>query len=198
MSDIVSVLPNDGQLISRLQSGDLESLGLLYKRHSARVYRTALAITRDSPAAEDILHDCFLRIHKYAHRIDNSLPLEPWLYRVTVNLAYTFEKRKKRWQTPLDAVLNQLVNPPRLSPERQAEMRDVQDTVFEAIAALSFSHRTVIVLYYLNSFSLKEIALILDCPVGTVKSRLHYGRACMQRKLEAGRRVTPEVVYEFT
>jgi len=193
----MSVLPSDGQLVVQLQSGDLDALGILYERFKTRVYRIALTVTRDPLAAEDILQDCFLRVYKYAHRIDSSLPLEPWLYRVTINLAYSWEKRKKFWQTPLDGVLDRLASPKRLSPERQAEASYMQSQVMEAISSLSFNQRAVIVLYYLNSFSLKEIALVLDCPVGTVKSRLHYGRENLQRKLETGRKLTPEMIYEF-
>ena len=187
----------DGQLIVRLQGGDLESLGVLYERHKTRVYRTALAITHDPSAAEDILQDCFLRIYKYAHRVDTSLPLEPWLYRVTVNLAYSWETRRNRWQTPLDGVIDRLVSPKRLSPEWQAEASDIHRKVAEAVVSLNLNQRVVVVLYYLNSLSLKEIAFILDCPVGTVKSRLHYGRENLSRKLKVGRKLTPEMIYEF-
>lgn len=193
----MSVLPSDGQLITQLQSGEIDVLGVLYERHKARVYRTALVITRDPLAAEDILQDCFLRIHKYAHRIDCSLPLEPWLYRVTVNLAYSWETRRKRWHTSLDVVLDRLASPARSSPELQAEMSEIRDKVMDAVFSLGFHQRIVVVLYYLNSLNLKEIAYILDCPVGTVKSRLHYGRENLLRKLETGQSVTPEMVCEF-
>lgn len=188
---------SDGQLISRLQGGDLDALGILYERYKTRVYRTALAITRESSAAEDLLQDTFLRLHKYAHHIDNSLPLEPWLYRVTVNLAYTRETRRKRWQTPLDGVIDKLTSPARHNPEWQAEMNELQTKILSAIASLNFNQRTVVVLYYLNSLSLKEIAFILDCPVGTVKSRLHYGRENLFQKLEVGRQSNQDMVYEY-
>jgi RNA polymerase sigma-70 factor (ECF subfamily) len=187
----------DGQLVAQLQAGNLEALGGLYERHKLRVYRTALAITHDPSAAEDILQDCFLRIFKYAHRIDHTLPLEPWLYRVTVNLAYSRETRRRRWQMPLDGVIDRLVSPMRTSPEWQVEMSDIHARVIEAIKSLSLNQRVVVVLYYLNSLSLKEISFVLDCPVGTVKSRLHYGRENLSRKLGAGRKLTPEMIYEF-
>lgn len=187
----------DGQLITQLQAGELDALGVLYERHKTRVYRTALAVTHDPAAAEDILQDCFLRIHKYVRSIDSSLPLEPWLYRVTVNLSYSWETRRKRWQIPLDGVIDRLTTPHHHSPEWQAETSEIHRRVIEAVVSLSFNQRIVIVLYYLNSLNLKEIAFILDCPVGTVKSRLHYGRENLYRKLEAGRKVTPEMIYEF-
>lgn len=188
---------SDGQLVAKLESGDLNALGTLYERHKTNVYHTALAITRDPAAAEDILQDCFLRLYRYAHSIDKGLPLRPWLYRVTTNLAYNWERRKKRWQTPLDDMLDWLVSPIQCSPERRAEMSDVQSQVMDALQSLNTNQRIVIVLYYLNSLNLKEIASILDCPVGTVKSRLHYGRKTLRRKLRARYKAASEVAFEF-
>jgi RNA polymerase sigma-70 factor, ECF subfamily len=190
-------LHSDGQLVERLQGGDLESLGVLYERHKTLVYRTALAVVQDPSAAEDILQESFLRLNRYAQRVDSTLPLEPWLYRVTVNLAYSWAKRRRRWQVPLDGVIDYLLSPKSSSPEWRAEMSEVQSRVMEALYSLSLNQRIVLVLHYLNSLSVKEIAYILDCPVGTVKSRLHYGRENLLRKLEAGRKLTPEMVYEF-
>jgi RNA polymerase sigma-70 factor (ECF subfamily) len=187
----------DGQLIAELQGGDLDALGALYERHKTTVYRTALAITHDPSAAEDILQDCFLRLYKYAYSIDRSLPLRPWLYRVTTNLAYNWERRRKRWQTPLDDVLDWLASPFQASPEWRAEMSDVHSQVMDALRSLSPNQRIVLVLYYLNSLNLKEIASILDCPVGTIKSRLHYGREALRHKLETSQRAVSELAFEF-
>jgi RNA polymerase sigma-70 factor (ECF subfamily) len=74
----------------------------------------------------------------------------------------------------------------------------LQRVIQKTIASLSFEHRVVIVLFYLNGFSLDEIAYILDCPVGTVKSRLHYARRNLRHKLERDRYWSPEVAYEFS
>ncbi len=81
-------MADDLLLIRKLQAGEMEALGTLFERYSTAVYRTALAITRDERAAEDILQECFLRMYTYAASIDPKRPLRPWLYRVTVNLAY--------------------------------------------------------------------------------------------------------------
>lgn len=191
------VCSSDEQLIAKLQSGDLNALGALYERHKTNVYRTALAITHDPSASDDILQDCFLRLHKYAHSVDRSLPLQPWLYRVTTNLAYNWERRRKRWQTSLDGVLDWLVSPISYSPEWRAEMSDMQSQVMDAILSLNTNQRIAIVLYYLNSLDMKEIASIIDCPIGTVKSRLHYGRKNLRRKLKARHRATSELAYGF-
>ena len=199
LSEVEGEVPeclDDGCLVARLQAGDLNALGILYERHKTRVYRTALVITHDPAAAEDILQDCFLRLHKYAHSVDSSLPLKPWLYRVTVNLAYNAEKRSKRWQTALDGVVERIAGPVQHSPEWQVEMRDVQRQMMDAISSLNINQRIVIILFYLNSLNVKEIALILNCPCGTVKSRLYYGRENLRRKLEAGYRTAFRMAYK--
>ncbi len=193
----MTVPASDGQLVSRLLAGDIEALGVLYQRHKTPVYRTALSVTRDPSAAEDILHDCFLRLHRYAHRIDTTRPIKPWLGRVTVNLAYTWVKSMKRWQTSQVGTLDWIAGPDSQCPEWKAEMNDIQSKVIEAVSSLSFNQCIVIALYYLNSFSLKEIAQVLNCPVGTVKSRLYYGRENLNRKMEAGSTVTPEMLHVF-
>jgi RNA polymerase sigma-70 factor (ECF subfamily) len=184
-SSLMTAITDDGEVVLRLQGGDLEALGELYDRHKTSAYRTALAITHDPIAADDILQDCFLKLYRYADTIDPTRPIKPWLNRVTVNLAYSWAKRKKRWQTPLDCVQQKLVNPPHTSPERQVEWADTQNEVIQAITCLEIHHRIVIVLYYLNSLNIDEIATILNCPVGTVKSRLHYGREKLRAQLSA-------------
>jgi len=189
---------DDGELIARLQSGDLDALGGLFDRHRLKVYRTALAVARDPAAAEDITQDVFLRLHRNAVRIDRSLPLMAWLYRVTVNLSCTWLARRSRWFAPLEEVVERLVSPARLTPEREAERSEEWRVVEQAIAGLPVSQRVVLVLYYLNDLSLIEIAEIVECPVGTVKSRLHYGRENLRRKLDLGVETLPGVVYEIT
>ena len=190
-------LSEDGQLISQIRQGNILALKALYEKYRVQVYRTALAITRDREAAEDILQDCFLRVYTYIDRLDGSLPLSPWLYRVTVNLSYNWANRRRRWLQPLDEVIDRLVAGPRTLPESVLERGELQRVIQKTIASLSFEHRVVIVLFYLDGFSLNEIAYIMDCPMGTVKSRLHYARRNLRHKLERDRRLSPEVAYEF-
>jgi RNA polymerase sigma-70 factor (ECF subfamily) len=136
-------------------------------------------------------------LYTYAGQVNPALPLAPWLYRVTVNLSYTWVTRRKRWRVPLEDIIDQLIGPTKHNPEPVAERRDEQRVMQRAIDALAFSQRVVIVLYYLNGLSLQEIADILGCPVGTVKSRLHYGRENL-RELLKGEAQALEVQYEFT
>jgi len=176
----------DLQWMTRIRGGDLEALGALYDKYRLQVFRTALAITRDYAASEDILQECFLRLNAHAARIDATLPLLPWLYRVTVNLSYSYVSRDARRKVSLEGLidhLEQLAAPARHAPEAQAERRDLETCVRDAVQSLPFHQRAVVVLYYVSGLDLKEIAFILDCPVGTVKSRLHNSREALRKQL---------------
>jgi RNA polymerase sigma-70 factor (ECF subfamily) len=189
----------DGCLVARVRDGDLEALGELYARYKTQVYRTALAITHDERAAEDILQEVFLRIYAYADSIDEAVPLGPWLYRVTVNLSYSWANRFKRWFYSLQGTLEGWTRSPHWLPEATTEEQEQRQMLQQAIDALPANHRVVIVLYYLEGLSLKEIAYVAGVPEGTVKSRLYYAREKLRKTiLEQERRLVPEVAYDFT
>lgn len=191
-------LKTDAELVSELQNGSLEALGALYDRHRQLVYRTALAVTGDTEAASDLLQDVFLRLHRFAARVDTARPLEPWLYRVTANLSYTWVKQHQRWYQPLEDIAEWFAGGKRNSLQQMAEMDDELRQVSQAISGLILPQRMVVVLYYLNDLSVQEISEILDVPVGTVKSRLHYGRQALKKQLGLQPDQRPEVQYEFT
>ena len=190
---------SDRELIVQLCQGSLEALGLLYDRYQRMVYRTALAITGDPDAAADLLQDVFLRLHRFVRRIDPERPLEPWLYRVTTNLAYTWVKRHNRWTKSLEDIAEWLVSGRKNSPLSQVELNDTWAQVQQALSSLPLPQRVVVVLYYINDLSLQEISDILEIPVGTVKSRLHYGRLALKEHLDLlSGEGKPEMQYEFT
>lgn len=188
---------SDQELVLQLQAGSLEALGDLYDRHRQTVYRTALAITGDPDIASDLLQDVFLRLHRFAARIDPQRPLEPWLYRMTANLAYTWLKRERRWLRPIEDLADWLAGSAMNATYAVVELRDDWARVQQAVSLLPLSQRVVVVLYYLNDLSLQEIAGILDVPVGTVKSRLHYGRQFIKKKLGLESGSGSETVPEF-
>lgn len=188
----------DRDLILQLQAGDLNALGALFDRHRHLVYRTALAITNDPEVASDLLQDVFLRMHRFSHRVDPERPLAPWLYRVTTNLAYSWMKRRNRLTRVLKELAEWLSRERRLTPHQYAERDEEWRWVQQAVASLPLPQRVVVVLYYMDDLSLQEIAEILDIPVGTVKSRLHYGRRALRKQLGQKREMLSEVNYEFT
>lgn len=186
----------DAALIERLRGNDLDALGLLFDRYYPQVYRTAVGITHDSAVAEDIAQDCFLRLHHYANRVDTSLPLAPWLYRVTVNLAYTWITRRQKRRVSLEALVDHLTAPPASAPDQLAEHNELHAEVRRAVEELPFNQRAVVVLHYLSGLSLEEIAVVVECPLGTVKSRLYYARETLRRKL-GGVSVESEVAHGY-
>ncbi len=189
----------DSVLIKRLQEGDLEALGELYEEHKSLVYRTALTITHNEHAADDILQECFVRLHTYAASVDSERPLKPWLYRVTLNLAYDWSS-KSRWTQTVDDVVEWLTDLPSPfpAPDVRTEEEETSKLVREVIKELPPSHRSVVVLYYLENLSLEEIGKILELPCGTVKSRLYYARERLRKALIRRQRPVPEMSYEFT
>lgn len=188
---------SDKSLILDLQQGNLDALGALYDRHRQLVYRTALAITTDDEAAADLLQDVFLRLYRFADRIDAARPIEPWLYRMTANLSYTWLKKRHLWLRALREMAEWLAREKGPTPHHQAELTEAWDQVRNALAVLPVQQRVVVVLYYLNDLSIHEIARILDIPVGTVKSRLHYGRLALKEQLGLQGGVFPEAYYEL-
>lgn len=186
----------DRSLVLRLQEGDLESLGDLYDRHRQLVYRTALAITGDPEMASDLLQEVFLRLNRFAHHIDVDRPLQPWLYRMTANLSYTWLKKRNRWLRFVREVSDRFIVDKRPSPHALAERDESWQWVRQAILALPIQQRLVVVLYYINDLSIQEVSEVLEVPVGTVKSRLYYARKLLKKHLASQEEALLKVLYE--
>lgn len=192
-------MPTDKELVLELQRGSLEALGFIYDRHQKMVYRTALVITGDPESAADLVQDVFLRLYRFSDRIDPERPLEPWLYRITANLSYTWIKKNRRWLPSLEEVAEWLAGTVRVETNTSHEYNDDWQQITTAIYALPAQQRMVVVLYYVNDLPLQEISEILDVPVGTVKSRLHYGREVLKRHLGVSQNERfSDLKYEFT
>jgi len=189
----------DGVLVARVRDGDIDALGELYERYKTKVYRTATAITHDERMAEDILQEVFLRVNRYADSFDQTQPFEPWIYRITVNLSYSWTNKAKRWVNFFQNAIERLKAPSKRDPERVTESREQRELLRRAIDALPDSHRVVIILYYLEGLSVNEVAYALGVPGGTVKSRLYYAREKLKEAItEEQGGVLSEVVYDFT
>jgi RNA polymerase sigma-70 factor (ECF subfamily) len=188
---------DDGDLVPRIQDGDLSAFEALYGKYKDELYRTALSITRDRGAAEELLQDCFLRAYDHIEAVNGYPSLRPWLHRIIVNLSYNWAAKKRLHLVSFEEVFDRLLSVPRSSPERAFERQELLQLVDEAIKALGMPQRVVVILFYLQGFSLDEIAYVLDCPVGTVKSRLHNARRALRRRLGADLRISREMAYEL-
>ncbi len=183
---------SDKELVEGARAGDTDAFDLLFYRYRDGIYRVALAVTRDPSAAEEILVDTFARAYRALARLDPYHSLRPWLYRVALNLSYNRRPHGRYSTQPLEDASDHVVDAEEVSPQGLAERGEVQRAVLEAIDGLSFKHRVVVILHHLHGMDLAEIAEIVDCPVGTVKSRLHYALRRLRTSLLADRRIELE------
>jgi RNA polymerase sigma-70 factor (ECF subfamily) len=105
--------------------------------------------------------------------------------------------KRRPWFVSVEEMIDRLVAAPQLSPEYAYERGELHQRLYEAINSLNIHHRLVVILFYLQGFSLTEIAYILECPVGTVKSRLHHARKSLRRKL-AGEKTVVREAYDLS
>lgn len=185
---------SDRELVNAARAGDTAAFDALFYRHRDGIYRAALAVTRDGGAAEEILVDTFARAHRAIARLDPRDSLRPWLYRVALNLALNRRPRPRSFAlAPLEDAVDSVAAGEETSPESAAERSELQHIILAAIDGLSPKHRAVVVLHYLHDLDLAEIAEIVGCPVGTVKSRLHYALRRLRTHLLTESRVAIEL-----
>jgi RNA polymerase sigma-70 factor, ECF subfamily len=174
----------DRELVYAARAGDTGAFDALFYRYRDGIFRLGLAITRDPSAAEEIVVDAFARAHRALARLEPDDSLRPWLYRVAVNLSYNRRPRKNIVLSPLDDA-SDLALGNEESPSSLAEQAELRRLVLAAVDLLGPKQRVVVVLHYLNGLNLAEIAEVVDCPVGTVKSRLHYALRRLRAHLAA-------------
>lgn len=179
-------------LIARCKAGDEQAFRELFRRYQGQVYNVVLRILGDHPDAEDVVQEVFIHVVRSLPRYAGRSQFSTWLYRVTVNIC--LQKIRKR---PLDTVSLEVMVPDRMElsaktegPERAAERHEIEEAVQAALLALPPTHRAAVVLHDIEGLTEEEIARVLKCPRGTVKSRLYHGRrrlrALLQDWMEAG------------
>lgn len=188
----------DATLIAGIRSGQIEAIEALYDKYRSQIFRTALAVTGDYETAEEVLQDTFVQAFAHADSVDGSTSLAPWLHRIALNLSANRRSRKRFPIVSLDSLAERIFAADEHSPEQLAERNELRQAVQRAVAELDFKHRAVIVLFYLQDFSLKEVAYIVDCPVGTVKSRLHYACRTLKTRLSPSGRSIQDGMLEAT
>lgn len=175
----------DRELVHAARDGETAAFDALFYRYRDGIYRLAVAITHDPSAGEEIVVDTFARAYRSLLRLEPDDSLRPWLYRVAVNLSYDRKPRKGLAFSSLQESPAESFATDERSPLMLAEEAELRSLVLASIDALGPKHRVVVVLHYLNELSLAEIADIVDCPLGTVKSRLHYALGQLRVRLHA-------------
>lgn len=190
----------DRELVVAARTGAMPAFDALFYRYRDGIFRLALSITKDPSHAEEIVVDTFARAYRAIDRLEPDESLRPWLYRVAVNLSYNRQPRKGITFSSLDDALADIMTPEEGSPPILAERAEQRAAVLECVDRLGDKHKVVVVLHYLNGLNLAEIALVVGCPVGTVKSRLHYALRNLRTHLSAhpGLSVEPGVALGAT
>ncbi|MCY4401601.1 MAG: sigma-70 family RNA polymerase sigma factor [Candidatus Poribacteria bacterium] len=179
-------------LIDHLREGDETALAPLVDKYKRMVHRLALQITKNHEDANDVMQETFIKVYQSIHTFRQEAAFETWVYKIAVNEALNFVKRReRRRESPLsnaqeidfDLSVRQqaeMVNDPQI----HAEKAELRRWVTKAVNSLSLKHRIVVILHELEGLTHAEIASILNCSEGTVRSRLHYARKQLRTLLK--------------
>ena len=176
-------------LLRRAGKGDEEAFTLLYRRHQAALYRFALRMSGNTWAAEEIVQDVFMTLMRDPKKYDAARgTLGGFLYGVTRNRILKHLERLPR-EVPLeekneDGAGPGIVLQDASTPAIQAEKRERAEQVWAAVLDLPADFREAVVLCELEERSYEEAAQMIGCPIGTIRSRLHRGRALLMARLE--------------
>lgn len=190
--DAAAEAGHDLTLVRRVQAGEVAAFDALVVKYRERVYGIIYHMTSNREDAADLAQDTFIRAFQSIHRFKGESSFFTWLYRIAVNSSLTFLRRRKiRRFFSLDHVDEEGVPPEVIDAlqvsggqERKLVLRDLQERLNEAFLKLSLTHRTVVTLFEIEGLSHQEIADVLGCSVGTVRSRLHYAKQQLQAHLQ--------------
>ena len=182
---------NDQQLVQRVQKGDKSAFDLLVLKYQHRVLKLVGRFVSDAAEAQDVAQEAFLKAYRALPSFRGDSAFYTWLYRIAINTAKnTLVSNRRR---PIDFDLD-LQDPEQY--DRQARLKEVdtpegvlltdeiREVVERAMQQLPEDLRTAIVLREIEGLSYEEIAEAMDCPVGTVRSRIFRAREAIDKKLQ--------------
>ena len=175
-------------LVRRAQRGDLAAYDELVQRYQERIYATVYHMTSNHEDANDLAQDSFIKAFQALKSFKGGSSFYTWLYRIAVNKTINFLKqRKNRTHMSLNDLDFNTENNPDLvalisekTPRRDAGLKELQEKLNAALLKLSEPHRLVVVLHDVQGLSHEEVAKVMDCNIGTVRSRLFYARQQLQ------------------
>jgi RNA polymerase sigma factor RpoE len=182
---------DDLTLVGRAQSEDLRAYDELVRRYQERIYATVYHMTSNHEDANDLVQETFIKAYRALKSFKGNSSFYTWVYRIAVNKTINFLKqRKNRVQMSLNDVDFNPEHDPELvalishkTPRRDLSLLELQEKLNGAMQKLSEHHRMVVTLHDVQGLSHEEIGKIMDCNVGTVRSRLFYARQQLQAYL---------------
>jgi RNA polymerase sigma-70 factor, ECF subfamily len=182
-------MEDEGDLIRAAQAGNQEAFDVLVERYHLLVLWTAQALLADSAVAEDVAQETWISAWRGLARFDPTRPFRPWLLRIVTNCS----RKQARRATP-QVAFESAPSAPASEGDLLTEMIRQEEiaTLDGVIASLPAIQRQVIDLRYRAELELGEIALVMDLPLGTVKSRLHRALNAIRQQLASTTQATPE------
>ena len=168
-------------LVKRAKSGDYQAFDLLVLKYQSRLISTAFKFVKDVQIAEDIVQDSFIKAFNTLESFREDSSFYTWIYRITVNTSKNFLVSKKRKSELLNSDLSEEasyeIEPVETySPEDLLQATQLQKVITETFDQLGEDTRTALTLRELDGLSYEQIADVVNCPVGTVRSRIFRGR----------------------
>ncbi len=181
----------EAELVKRARKGDLGAYDKLVRRYQERIYATIYHMTSNHEDATDLAQEAFIKAYQALRSFKGGSSFYTWVYRIAVNKTINFLKqRRNRTQMSLDDLDLNAEHDPDLvalisdkTPRREVGLTELQEKLNAAMQKLSEPHRLVVTLHDVQGLSHEEIAEIMDCNVGTVRSRLFYARQQLQAYL---------------
>jgi RNA polymerase sigma-70 factor, ECF subfamily len=181
----------DQQLVQRVQAGDKAAFNLLVLKYQHRVLKLVSRFVSDAAEAEDVAQEAFIKAYRALASFRGDSAFYTWLYRIAINTAKNALVSSRRRPVDFDLDLQdpeQYDRHARLkesdTPEGVLLTEEIREVVEKAMEQLPEDLRTAIVLRELEGLSYEEIAEAMDCPVGTVRSRIFRAREAIDRKLK--------------
>ncbi len=181
----------DRALVRRAKSGDLAAYDELVRRYQERIYATLYHMTANHEDANDLAQEAFIKAYHSLRSFKGDSSFFTWLYRIAVNRTINFLKQRKHrallslndldFNAEHDPDLVALISDK--TPRREVGLVELQERLNAAMLQLSETHRLVVTLHDVQGLSHEEISRIMDCNVGTVRSRLFYARQQLQSLL---------------
>jgi RNA polymerase sigma-70 factor (ECF subfamily) len=168
-------LAGDDELMQATAGGDEDAFAELMRRHHGWVRSLVFSFVRDQEQADDLAQETFCRAYQHAGQYHAQGQFVAWLKRITANLAKdALRRRKQVTMMPLHEVEETLVEDSRFDPAAALAAALTRDEMRAAIQTLPEEQRLALVMHYFGDMSLQDIAWAMQCPVGTVKSRIFY------------------------
>jgi len=183
----VAHIADEGALILRCQAGEKQAYGELVNKYMKRAYYTALGLIGSPEAAMDLSQEAFIRAYRAIKRLDADKKFFTWYYRILKNLCLNYLRDRARQARPFSEVGETTLL--KMSDQSEdasnhVEREETKEIVWDAINSLKPQEREIIILKDFQEHSYKEISELLDCPMGTVMSRLYNARQALKVKLE--------------